>query len=116
MGMRKKATHSIFMQRLWKTLKSNPTVLRRLGTITILFSILSLTFWIRIQGVKDIPEEQFSSNDAYVFYSQAQAISKHGYLPDRDMHRWLPNGRDNRQFLSCYAYVLAYTHKVIIPN
>ncbi|RKU09691.1 hypothetical protein C6501_14910 [Candidatus Poribacteria bacterium] len=92
---------------------SNPKVLKRLGTIAILLSILSLTFLIRIQGVQDIPDEQFSSNDAYVFYSQAQTISKQGHLPDRDMHRWLPNGRDNRQFLSLYAYALAWTHKAI---
>ncbi len=94
-------------------LNSNPTVLRRFGTIAILLSILSLTFWIRIQGVEGIPEGQFSSNDAYVFYSQAQTISKQGHLPERDMQRWLPNGRDNRQFLSLYAYTLAYTHKGI---
>ena len=29
------------------------------------------------------------------------------------MHRWLPVGRDNRQFLSLYAYALAYTYKAI---
>ncbi len=92
---------------------SNPTVLRQLSTGVLLLSILSLTFLIRIQGVEDIPEGQFSSNDAYVFYSQAQTISKQGHLPDRDMHRWLPNGRDNQQFLSFYAYALAYTHKAI---
>ena len=109
----KKPTHHIFMQRHWKILKSNSTVLRRLIIGAILLAILSLTFWIRIQGVEGIPEGQFSSNDAYVFYSQAQTIVKQGHLPDRDMHRWLPNGRNNRQFLSLYAYALAYTHKTI---
>ena len=110
----KKSTHHFLRQRLWKILNSNPKVLKRLGTIAILLSILSLTFLIRIQGVAGIPEGQFSSNDAYVFYTQAQTISKQGYLPDRDMNRWLPNGRDNRQFLSLYAYTLAWTHKAIV--
>ncbi len=109
----KKSTHHFFGQRLWKILNQNPKVFKRLGTIAILLSILSLTFWIRILGVEGIPEGQFSSNDAYVFYSQAQTISKQGYLPDRDMHRWLPNGRNNQQFLSLYAYTLAWTHKAI---
>lgn len=115
----KESTSYILGQRLWKTLNSNPAFTRQLSTSTststsiILLVILSLTFWIRTQGVDGIPEGQFSSNDAYVFYTQAQTISKQGHLPDRDMHRWLPNGRDNRQFLSLYAYTLAYTHKAI---
>ena len=31
----------------------------------------------------------------------------------RDMHRWLPVGRDLGQTLNLYGYVLAYTHKVV---
>ena len=109
----KKSTQDIFWQRLWKTLNSNPAFTRQLSTSIILLVILSLTFWIRVLGVEGIPDGQFSSNDAYVFYSQAQTISKQGHLPDHDMHRWLPNGRDNRQFLPLYAYTLAWTHKAI---
>ena len=30
-----------------------------------------------------------------------------------DEHRWASNGRDNGQLLSLYAYVLAWTHKVV---
>lgn len=44
---------------------------------------------------------------------------EHGHLPARDMHRWLPLGRDLGQTLNLYGYVLAYTHKVvsqIFPN
>ena len=68
---------------------------------------------IRIQGTPYIPEGQFTSNDGYFYYWQASLISEHGHLPDRDMHRWLPLGRDLGQTLNLYSYVLAYTHKVV---
>ncbi len=59
-----------------------------------------------------IPDGQFTGNDAYLYYKQAQTIAEQGYLPARDMDRWLPLGRDNTQLLSLYAYAIAYTHKV----
>ena len=57
--------------------------------------------------------------DAYLYYWQAQVISEHGSLPERDMYRWLPFGRDNTQTLNLYPYTLAYAHKAIawvFPN
>ncbi len=73
---------------------------------------LLLGFWIRIQGVEQIPAGQFSGNDPYLYAKQAEQISELGILPAKDMERWLPLGRDNRQLCSLYAYVLAYSHKV----
>ena len=78
-----------------------------------LFSILLVAFWIRIQGVDELPEGQFTETDAYFYYWQAHLISEHGHLPTRDMHRWLPLGRDLGQTLNLYGYVLAYTHKTV---
>ena len=79
----------------------------------LLFCILFLTFWIRIQGVGHLPEgASFTANDAHLYHWQANIIAKHGKLPARDMHRWLPLGRDNTQLLSLYAYAIAYIHKV----
>ena len=43
-----------------------------------------------LQGVDRLPEGQFTSNDAYLFASQAQEIAEQGALPARDMRRWLP--------------------------
>lgn len=85
---------------------------KRIVTGLIFFGLLFLTFWIRIQGVERIPEGQFTGNDAYLYYKQAETIAEHGYLPGRDMDRWLPLGRDNQQLLSLYAYAIAYTHKI----
>ena len=85
---------------------------KRIGTGLILFGLLCLTFYIRIQGVERLPDGQFTENDAYLFYKQAETIAEQGSLPARDMDRWLPLGRDNRQLLSLYAYAIAYTHKV----
>lgn len=81
--------------------------------------ILLLAFWIRVQGVERLPDGHLTETDAYFYYWQAQLISEHGHLPARDMHRWLPIGRDLGQTLNLYGYVLAYTHKamaVVFPN
>ncbi len=86
--------------------------IKGIGTGLILAGLLFLTFYIRIQGVERIPDGQFTGNDAYLFYKHAQTIAEQGYLPARDMDRWLPLGRDNGQFLSLYAYAIAYTHKI----
>ena len=87
--------------------------IRTLGTAVLFIFILFTAFLIRIQGTPNIPEGQFVGNDAYLYYWQAQIISENGKLPERDMHRWLPLGRDNRQTLNLYPYVLAYTYKVV---
>ena len=79
----------------------------------LLCAILLLACWIRIQGVARLPDNQFTSNDAYLYALQAQEIAEQGKLPARDMHRWLPDGRDNTQLLSLYAYGIAYIHKSI---
>ena len=79
----------------------------------LLGAILLVAFYIRIQGVAAIPEGQFTGNDPYLYYWQAQIVSEHGKLPARDMHRWLPLGRDLDQTLNAYSYATAYTHKVV---
>ena len=79
----------------------------------VLGIILFVAFYIRIQGVPNIPEGQFTGNDPYLHYWQAQIVSEQGRLPARDMHRWLPLGRDYEQSLNAYAYGVAYTHKAI---
>lgn len=79
----------------------------------LIFAILCVAFWIRIQGVDTIPEGQFTSNDAYFYYWNAQIISEQGVLPTRDMNRWVPVGRDLEQTLNLYSYALAYTHKAL---
>lgn len=85
----------------------------------LLSAILILAFWIRILDVDTIPDTHFTGVDAYIYFFQAQQISEHGTLPARDMHRWLPVGRDNGQLLNFYSYVLAYTYKNVawlFPN
>ncbi|MYB94924.1 hypothetical protein F4054_16690 [Candidatus Poribacteria bacterium] len=79
----------------------------------LLFTIVLLACWIRVQGVDRLPDGQFTSNDAYLFAGQAQEIAEQGSLPARDMRRWLPHGRDNGQIFPLYAYAIAYTHKSI---
>ncbi|MYH81452.1 hypothetical protein F4009_14855 [Candidatus Poribacteria bacterium] len=99
-------------------MKTDPIV-KHLGTFTLLLLILLVAGWIRVQGVPGIPEGQFISTDAYLYYWQAGIIAEHGTLPARDMHRWLPLGRDLGQTLNAYSYVTASAYKLIIlffPN
>ena len=88
-------------------------LLQKLIPWALLIAILLGALWIRIQGVPNIPEGQFTGNDPYLYYWQAQIVSEHGKLPARDMHRWLPLGRDLGQTLNVYSYAIAYTHKAI---
>ena len=93
--------------------------LQKLIPWVLLGLILFIAFWIRIQGVATIPDGQFTGNDAYLYYWQAQVVSEQGMLPARDMHRWLPLGRDLTQSLNAYSYAIAYIYKaiaVIFPN
>ena len=93
--------------------------IRNISIYAYLCCFLLLAFWIRIQGIGNIPDGQFTETDGYFYYWQASLISEHGQLPERDMHRWLPVGRDLGQTLNLYGYVLAYTHKSIasvFPN
>ena len=99
-------------------MKTDPIV-KHLGTFTLLLLILLVAGWIRIHGIPGIPEGQFTSTDAYLYYWQADIIAEHGTLPARDMHRWLPLGRDLGQTLNAYSYVTASAYKLIIlffPN
>ena len=86
---------------------------RKLLGAVLLSCILFFAFWMRIQGTSRIPDGQFTGYDAYLYYWQAQIISESGQLPARDMHRWLPLGRDLGQTLNLYSYILAYAHKAI---
>ena len=88
-------------------------ILKKIFTVVLLVLLLCGTFLIRVQGTPHIPEGQFTSNDGYFYYWQAGLISEHGKLPGRDMHRWLPLGRDLGQTLNLYGYILAYTHKAV---
>ena len=93
--------------------------LQKLIPWVLLGAILIIAFYIRIQGVPNIPEGQFTGNDPYLHYWQAHIVSEQGRLPARDMHRWLPVGRDYGQSMTAYAHGVAYTHKAItalFPN
>ena len=93
-------------------------MLQKLSPLTWIGLVL-LAFFLRVQGVGDLLAGAFTETDAYFYYWQASLISEDGNLPARDMHRWLPVGRDLGQTLNLYGYVLAYTHKAmawIFPN
>ena len=86
---------------------------KHLFPLLLLIGILFIAFWIRLKGADTLPPGQFLENDGYFYYWQAQTITEHGKLPPRDMHRWMPIGRDNSLLLSLYPYVVAYTYKAI---
>lgn len=87
------------------------THIKHIVTGVLLVCVCVLSIWMRIQGADTLPAGQFTGNDAYLFYKQAGIIAEHGVLPERDMHRWLPYGRDNGQILTLYPYTIAYLYK-----
>lgn len=87
--------------------------IEKLSITLLIVSILCLAAFIRLQGITNVPSGQLTGSDGYFYYWQAQLITEHGQLPERDMNRWLPIGRDLGQTLNLYSYVLAYTHKAV---
>ncbi|MYB93007.1 hypothetical protein F4054_15535 [Candidatus Poribacteria bacterium] len=67
---------------------------RTLGAAVLISSIVVLACFIRIQSTANIPTGQLTAPDAYFYYWQAHLVAEQGHLPARDMHRWLPLGRD----------------------
>ena len=85
--------------------------IEKLSAVVLIVGILCLAAFIRLQGITNVPPGQLTGPDGYFYYWQAQLISEHGKLPERDMRRWLPLGRDLTQTLNLYGYALAYVHK-----
>ena len=56
---------------------SNKTI----GAVVILCTILFIACFLRVQDISTIPSGQFTSNDAYLYYRQAQLVSERGHLP-----------------------------------
>ena len=90
-----------------------PDYLRKILICVLLLCLMSITFWIRIQGVEHLPAGHFTENDAFLYQWMGDKIAEQGALPPRDTHRWLPLGRDNGQLLPLYSYTIAYTHKAL---
>ena len=98
------------------TLKKSPrntSLPKNISLTAVLFFLLLLALLIRVGDIGNIPDAHFTETDGYFYYWQASLISEHGHLPARDMHRWLPVGRDLGQTLNLYGYVLAYVHKAV---
>ena len=90
-----------------------------IGAYGLLLLTLIVGGWIRLQGLPNLPIGQFTSNDAYLYYSHADTIVKDGTLPKVETHRWVPLGRDLTETLHGYPYALAYVYKAItlfFPN
>ena len=85
----------------------------KLSITLLIVSVLCVAAFIRLQGITNVPSGQLTGSDGYLYYRQAQLISEQGQLPERDMSRWLPLGRDLGQTLNLYSYVLAYVHKSV---
>jgi len=91
-------------------------VSKRLNNL-LTFAILVLSFGaavvVRIQNVERLEGKYFLGTDAYRFFRQADYIVEHGRLPERDMMRWFPDGRDLTTQLSFSSYVIAYLYRLL---
>lgn len=88
-------------------------IAKHFGAVVLLTLILIVGGKVRLQGIPNIPTGQFVSNDAFLYLLQAQTIVEDGTLPEVEMHRWVPLGRDLRETLNGYPYTIAYTYKVL---
>ena len=88
-------------------------IAKHFGAFVLLILILIVGSKVRLQGIPNIPSGQFASNDAFLYLSQAQTIDKDGTLPEVEIHRWVPLGRDLRETLNGYPYAIAYASKVL---
>ena len=77
----------------------------------LLLAEIVVGYMDRTQVSLDDLDGRFTGNDAYLYYRQAQRIVEEGGLPERDMERWLPLGRDLAYHHNLYSYVLAYSYK-----
>lgn len=87
-------------------------IAKHFGAFVLLILILIVGSNVRLQGLPNIPSGQFASNDAFLYLSQAQTIVKDGTLPEVEMHRWVPLGRDLRETLNGYPYTIAYAYQI----
>ena len=55
-------------------------IAKHIGAFAFLIFILLVAGWIRIQGIPEIPEGQFTSPDAYFYYRQVSIITDQGKL------------------------------------
>ena len=85
--------------------------MKHTASVVCLCVCVVLSLWLRLIGTSDLPPGQFTAMDAYLYYQQAETIAARGHLPAREMHRWVPVGRDTTQTLNLYAYALAYGYR-----
>lgn len=95
----------------------------RLLMYVLLIAALSGTFvfslWHRTQVSMEYLDGRFTGYDPYIYFRQAERIVEEGRLPERDMERWLPMGRDLSLLHNLYSYVLAYSYRaarVVFPE
>ncbi len=97
---------------------------RRLGATHGLACIVSIFFLgiccvlaicLRFQNLPLLEGKYLLGTDSYRFLWQAETIVEHGRLPERDMTRWLPLGRDLTRQLSLSSYVIAGLYHLLNP-
>lgn len=88
-------------------------VLRKIVLFCALTLCLFIAFILRTQNLDSLDEELLLGTDAYRFMRQSQLIIEQGRLPEREMMRWTPIGRDMTTQLSFSSYVIAYLYKFI---
>lgn len=83
--------------------------------IIIIFLLLSLSasIFLRVQNLPLLAGKYPLDNDSVRFLRQAKIIVQDSKLPQRDMMRWLPLGRDMSRQLSLSSYTIAYLYKFL---
>lgn len=68
---------------------------------------------VRVRNSKILQEKYLLGFDSYRYLREAKQIAQDGHLPERDMMRYVPLGRDLREELSLNSYAIVYFHRFL---
>lgn len=85
------------------------------GFILCLLCVLSLRIGVhlRVRNVSVLQEKYLLEFDPYRYLRETKQIVENGNLPERDMMRYFPLGRELKEELSLNSYAIAYFFKLL---
>ena len=88
--------------------------------ITFLLGVsLLLNIWLRLVTLPVLNGNLLLGTDPARYTRLAEHIVENGGLPEKDMMRWVPLGKETKKQLTLFPYLIAYLYrsiKIFLPN
>ncbi len=94
---------------MWISIRKTVLIL----SFFVLSTSILLSICIRTTTLPHLEGKYLLGTDAYHFLRQAERIVSEGQLPDVDIQRWQPEGRDLTTSANLFSFVLAYTYHLL---